>query len=136
MPVYSGLDVAGQPDYGSEFPGVYPYTRWVEWRAAAIPCLHLGTASHPATRPLACPCLPLPRLQGALCQHVHGAALDHPPVCRLLHGRGVERFLPGEVAPAGASWRVGRVLLAGTDPPALPARSSRHPAAGPSGWPL
>lgn len=27
MPVYSGLDVAGQPDYGSEFPGVYPYTR-------------------------------------------------------------------------------------------------------------
>lgn len=27
MPVYSGLDVAEQPGYGAEFPGVYPYTR-------------------------------------------------------------------------------------------------------------
>ena len=28
MPVYSALDVAEQQDYGAEFPGVYPYTRW------------------------------------------------------------------------------------------------------------
>ncbi|KAL4447610.1 hypothetical protein ABPG75_004829 [Micractinium tetrahymenae] len=27
MPVYSALDVADQPEHGSEFPGVYPYTR-------------------------------------------------------------------------------------------------------------
>ncbi|KAL4428708.1 hypothetical protein ABPG77_009814 [Micractinium sp. CCAP 211/92] len=27
MPVYSALDVADQADYGSEFPGVFPYTR-------------------------------------------------------------------------------------------------------------
>lgn len=29
MPVYSALDVADQPEYGSEFPGVFPYTRCV-----------------------------------------------------------------------------------------------------------
>lgn len=27
MPVYSGLDVADQEGYGSELPGVFPYTR-------------------------------------------------------------------------------------------------------------
>ncbi|KAL4856851.1 Methylmalonyl-CoA mutase [Chlorella vulgaris] len=27
MPVYSALDVAEQADYGTDFPGVYPYTR-------------------------------------------------------------------------------------------------------------
>lgn len=27
MPVYTSLDVAEQADYGTEFPGVYPYTR-------------------------------------------------------------------------------------------------------------
>ena len=27
MPVYSSLDVADQPGFGAEFPGVYPYTR-------------------------------------------------------------------------------------------------------------
>lgn len=42
------------------------------------------------------PCPSCARLQGALRLHVHGAALDHPPVCRLLHSGGVECFLQGE----------------------------------------
>lgn len=34
MPVYSGLDVALQPDYGAEFPGIFPFTRWGRLREA------------------------------------------------------------------------------------------------------
>jgi hypothetical protein len=44
----------------------------------------------------------VPLHAGAVRDHVYGQALDHPAVCGLLHGGGVQRLLPQVRADAGA----------------------------------
>ena len=58
-----------------------------------------------------------------LSHHVHDAALDHPAICRLLNGRGIQRLLPPQ--PGGRSeGAVDRVR------PRDPSRLRQRPSAG------
>ena len=74
-----------------------------------------GCLSRHASRGAALPARPLP-------DHVCPAALDDPPICRLLHGRGLERLLPAQSRgrPEGP---VGRLR------PCHPSRLRQRPSA-------